>query len=80
MVKEEKGNRGGCDVLRMRITGDFVISPEDGDDQITETLAGGSVYHETTACPPFDVGNGNSAEEQMRNGVVSGRSTSETVV
>lgn len=60
----------------MRITGDFVVSQEDSDDQVTETLTGGSVHHETTASPPFDIGNGDQAEEKIRNGVAGGKQTS----
>ena len=57
----------------MRITGDFVVSKEDSDNQVTKTLTGGSVHHETTASPPFDIRNGDQAKEKIRNGVASGK-------
>ena len=58
VVEEEKCNGGRCDLFFGGVTGQFVVAQEDGDNQVAEALAGGTINHKSASAPSLDVGNG----------------------
>lgn len=65
IVQEEKGYRCASHLFGARIGWLFVVSDQDRDDQVTETLSGCSVHHHLASAPALYIGDTDEAKGQV---------------